>query len=149
MERIEKIITETEIVYKAIDGKEFQNSRECEGYEYFLEHQEDILSKMIFFTKKDNVFIQINIDELDLFDYCYLIDDTYIQYHKYFKYCDTKYQSRVEDFYQLEKIGIYRRDYANALNGGYGWNGWEYIGRLEQIKLWENLRKTIDKPHKV
>mgnify|MGYP006342037665 CR=1 FL=1 len=83
MERIEKIITDTEIVYKAIDGTEFEYKYECEEYEYFLEHQEDILSKIIFYKEKDGIFTQITIDELDYFDYCYLTDDTYIKYHKY------------------------------------------------------------------
>ena len=48
MERIEKIITDTEVVYKAIDETEFEYEYECIEYEYFLEHQEDILSKIIF-----------------------------------------------------------------------------------------------------
>jgi hypothetical protein len=72
-----------------------------------------------------------------------------IKYHKYFNNWNEKYQEKVRDFHQLVNIGIYKRDYSDAFNGGYGWNGWKYIGRLDQIKLWENLRKTIDKPHKV
>lgn len=149
MERIEKIITDTEVVYKAIDGTEFEYKYECIEYEYFLEHQEDILSKIIFYKEKDGIFTQITVDELDYFDYCYLTDDTYIKYHKYFNNWNEKYQEKVRDFHQLVNIGIYKRDYSEAFNGGYGWNGWKYIGRLDQIKLWENLRKTIDKPHKV
>ena len=150
MERIEKIITDTEVIYKAIDGKEFEDKYECEEYEYFLEHQEDILSKIIFYKEKDGVFTQITIDELDYFDYCYLTDDIYIKYHKYFDgWWNKKYQKKTSDFYQLKKIGIYKRDYSEAFNGGYGWNGWKYIGRLEQIKLWENLRKTIDKSNRM
>lgn len=144
MERIEKIITETEIVYKAIDGKEFGYKYECEEYEYFLEHKEDILSKIIFFTEKDGVFTQIAIDDLGWFDYCYLTDDVYVKYHKYFDW-DTKYGDKLKDFNDLKYMGIYKRDYSNAYNGGYGFNGWKYVGTLKQIKLWENLRQTIDK----
>lgn len=144
MERIETIITETKIKYVAVNGKEFDTQEECENYEYALEHIEDILSKIIFFKEKNGIFTQINIDKLGWFDYCYLIDDTYVKYHKYLTW-NVKYKNQLEDFHDIKHIGFYHRDYSNAYSGGYGSNGWYYIGTSEKIKLWENLRKALDK----
>ena len=119
MERIETIITEVKVVYKAINGKEFDTQEECENYEYALEHIEDILSKIIFFKKQNDTFTQIGIEELGWFDYCYLIDDTYVKYHKYLGWT-VKYKNQLEDFCDIKRTGFYYRNYSNAYSGGYG-----------------------------
>ena len=145
MERIEKERKDIEIIYKAIDGTEFEYKEDCEEYEDFLNHLDEILSKMIFFKRVNNDFYQIPLKNLELFDYCYLTDSSFIKYHRFFEYYNKIYKNELHDFTGFTRVGFYRRDYSNAMNGGYGFNGWKFIGTMEDIELWGNLVKTANK----
>ena len=130
-----KVEERTEIInikYIAENGKSFESEKDCIEYEFFIKNKEKILSKIIFFREVEkNSFKEISYSEIKPFDYCCLLDDTYIQYHKHFdNYAEP---CGIYDLRCVQKKGIYYLDYSNAYSGGYGFNGWEFLGTVDLI----------------
>lgn len=124
---------EIRYAYEAIDGKRFTYESDCLLYEKYLAIKDEVWSDFIFFHQDYDTKEFTIVEKPDYFDYAIVVNDTYEEYRKFLP----------EDFSQLKHKGaLYHRDYSNAFNGGYGWNGWNYVCNRWEF---ENLLKFHEK----
>ena len=125
MEKIKKEKIEVVYVYKASDGKEFKEQRECKKYEDFLAiGKGKILNEFKFFKIDNNQIIELQ--EPEHFCYCVVIGSKYEEYRHYLDYPYTPYENQ-NQYSLLEREGLYYNDWSNAYSGDHGFNGWELI----------------------
>ena len=127
--KVVKEEVEVRYAYEAIDGKRFSYEDDCRKYEEYLAVKDKVWSDFIFFHQDYETKNFVIVEKPDYFDYALVIGDAYEEYRRFLP----------EDFSQLKKKGgLYKRDYSNAYNGGYGWNGWDYMCNRWEL---ENLIK--------
>lgn len=142
MKKIEEVIKTIEVTYVAKDGSRFDYEKDCQDYEFFLDHVNEILENIIFFSK-DNLE-RISPLELGYYGYGYLKDDKYAYYHKFFE----KYAKKHEEFSNLRELD-YITDtetfYVLSYDERWGYSRWGFLGNLENLEILNKLADCIKK----
>lgn len=142
MQKIEEVIKTVEVTYVAKDGSRFDYEKDCQDYEFFLDHVNEILENIIFF-RHDNLK-RISPIELGYYGYCYLKDDSYAYYHKFFE----RYAKKHEEFSQLRKLDFVitaEAFYVLRYDSNWGYSRWRFLGNLEELKILNKLADCIKK----
>ena len=131
------------VIYIAEDGTEFKDKYVCEVYEKYYKYDIlDLVKDYIIFDEKAKKAIMKNKTPICSYAVCLKkLPDDMIDYIEMY----MKTHHGAEDLIPIcSKTGenkLYYCNYCEAMNGGYGWNGWESLGTRSQIEAEINRKE--------
>lgn len=144
---MKKVIEKQKIVEKEIyiaeDGTKFKDEYVCEAYEKYYKYDIlDLVKDYIIFDEKAKKAIMKNKTPMGGYAVCLKkLPDDMIDYIEMY----MKTHHGAEDLIPIcSKLGenkLYYCDYREAMNGGYGWNGWESQGKRSEIEAEINYKQ--------
>lgn len=131
------------VIYIAEDGTKFEDEYICEVYEkYYNCDILDLVKDYIIFDEKAKKAIMKNKTPISGYAVCLKkLPNDMIDYIEMY----MKNHHGAEDLIPIcSKSGenkLYYCNYCEAMNGGYGWNGWESLGTRSQIEAEINRKE--------
>ena len=140
---IEKQKIVEKVIYIAEDGTEFKDKYVCEVYEKYYKYDIlDLVKDYIIFDEKAKKAIMKNQTPIGGYAVCLeKLPNDMIDYIK--MYMKTHYGAKdlIPICSEFGKNKLYYCNYREAMNGGYGWNGWESQGTRSEIEAEINYKE--------